>query len=260
LLLLHTYPDPRVNLTLELFLRVVRDVLGDNLVSVVLQGAVVFDDLAPGYSDLDFVAVLADEDLSDETCQRLIEARKPLRAGRYGTLAWALEGPFLPRRMLDPRVTGRALCWGTGGERHWEANRLGGLVHRVIRERGQVIFGDDLIDEFTPASREAMVAEVRAFCQSAREHGSGGTVKSVDWLLTAARLLWWLREDRLSSKSAAAEWAFANAEGAWREHLPRAREVRLNPALEATAAVWVWLHWLPQFIREAADEVENAAG
>jgi len=64
--LLHRFADPGLNLALESFLRLVRDVLGSRLFSVVLYGSVAFDDLAPGYGDLDFLAVVND-DLSKQT-------------------------------------------------------------------------------------------------------------------------------------------------------------------------------------------------
>ena len=118
-LLAYPYPDPQVNLTLELFLRLMRGVLGDAVVSVITQGSLVFDDLAPGYSDLDFVVVVA-EGLPEATLERLVEARWPLRDGPYGVLAHALEGPFLPRRVVDPETAGSTVCWGTSGERRWE--------------------------------------------------------------------------------------------------------------------------------------------
>ena len=47
--------------TLATFLGMLEDFFGDRLVSVVLYGSVVFDDLAPGYGDLDFLAVVDDD-------------------------------------------------------------------------------------------------------------------------------------------------------------------------------------------------------
>ena len=75
--------DSRVAETLQLFVRMLRGFFGEQLVSVVLYGSIVFDDLAPGYGDLDFLAVVKD-DLSEETCQGLMELRKTLRGGESG--------------------------------------------------------------------------------------------------------------------------------------------------------------------------------
>ncbi|HEY3314564.1 MAG TPA: hypothetical protein VGL40_04695 [Bacillota bacterium] len=105
-LLAHKFRDPELNLTLELFLHLIRGALGDRLTSLILHGSVVFDDLAPGSGDL-------------------------------GLLARMLEGAFLPESMPDPAVTGSALWWGTSGEPGWERNELGWLVQKVLRERGQ---------------------------------------------------------------------------------------------------------------------------
>jgi predicted nucleotidyltransferase len=55
-----------LNLTLEVFLRVIDDKLGVNLISVILYGSVLYDDLSPGYGDLDFLEIIS-EDLSDGT-------------------------------------------------------------------------------------------------------------------------------------------------------------------------------------------------
>lgn len=74
---------------------------------MILYGAVVSDDLAPGYGDLDFLAVV-DDNLSDEICRQLVEIRKPLRGGDYGILSKMLEVAFLPRQMLHPINTGKA--------------------------------------------------------------------------------------------------------------------------------------------------------
>lgn len=137
MLLQHKFDKAELDSTLELFLRMLGDFFGDNLVSVVLYGSICFDDLAPGYGDLDFLAVVKD-DLSDEIREQLVELRKPLRGG-HGVFAKMIEGAFLPRRMLDPAVKGKAFWWGTSGEKAWEKNALGPFVLHVIRERGLVI-------------------------------------------------------------------------------------------------------------------------
>ena len=48
MLLAHKFADPQLNLTLELFLRAIADFFGQRLVSVILHGSIVYDDLAPG--------------------------------------------------------------------------------------------------------------------------------------------------------------------------------------------------------------------
>ena len=254
MLLKHKFDDAEVNLAIELFLRMQKDFFGEMLVSVILHGSVVFDDLAPGYGDLDFLTVVEGE-LSKEMINELIELRRPLRSGDYGVVATMIEGPFLPRKMLDPAVPGRALCWGTGGERFWEANKLGWFVHQVIRERGLVVWGEDIRCEIPAPTLEDLTGEARSCFMTIRDHGQGGNLHSVDWLLSAARMLLWLRENRFSSKSEAADWGYLHAKGDWREMLPKAKELRLNPSMAEADEVKRWLEGLTPPIQQACDEL-----
>ena len=72
MLLQHKFDDAELNLTLELFLRECVECFGDQLVSVVLYGSLVYDDLSPGYGDLDFLAVVRD-DIPEAMYSRLSE-------------------------------------------------------------------------------------------------------------------------------------------------------------------------------------------
>jgi len=255
-LLAHSFADPQLNLTLELFLQMMAGFFRRRLVSVVLHGSITFDDLAPGYGDLDFLAVV-DADLSNEDCEQLTELRQPLRGGDYGVLATMLEGAFLPREMLDPLHTGRAFWWGTSGERPWQSNELGWLVLHAIRENGILIWGEDIRHEIPKVRREQLLQDVWEACRSMENQGRGGHLHSVDWLLTAARELLLLREGRLSSKTEAADWAYLRAEGGWRRWLPRAKLLRRNPVLVDSADWRKWLDMLADPIGEARAELER---
>ena len=79
----------------------------------------------------------------------------------------------------------------------------------------------------------------------------------MDWLLTAARLIMWLREDgRLSSKSDAADWGYVHATGVWRERLPRAKQLRNCPGQAEEPETQAWLGSLSEPIQEACTELE----
>ena len=255
MLLRRSFDDPQLNLALELFVQMLRNCLGEQLISVVIHGSIVFDDLALGYGDLDFLAVVR-SDLSEATRERLRELRRPLRSGEHGVFAAMIEGAFLPRAMLDPAVLGKAFWWGTSGERPWERNQLGWLVLEMIRERGLVIWGEDVRRQIPAASPKDLLEDVRSVCKDIRKQGRGGGLHSVDWLLTAARLLLWLREGRFSSKSEAADWGYSHARGMWREFLPRAKEIRLNPKMAQSPEVQRWLGRLTRPIQEACNELE----
>ena len=256
MLLAHEFADPQWNLTLELFLRAIADFFGQRLVSVILHGSILYDDLAPGYGDLDFLAVVAD-DFSDRACQQLAELRGPFRSGEYGVLATMIEGAFLPRPMLDPARIGQAFWWGTSGERVWRNNQLGWLGLYLVREQGIVIWGEDVRPEVPQVKREQLLQEIWKICRNMEEHGKGGGLHSVDWLLTAARGLLFLKEGRFTSKSEAADWAYRHARGDWRKWLLRAKQFRSNPALADSAESRQWLDGLTIPTREASEELRQ---
>ena len=174
---MHSLSDPELDSTLEMFVEVLVDFFGKQLISVILHGSVVFDDLAPGYGDLDFVAVI-DSDLPEQDQQRLVELRRPFRAEGAGIFARMVEGAFLPRHMLDPVKSGKAFWWGTSGERPWSSNELGWIVMRVIREHGRVIHGKDIRGEVPEPSHRQILEELRRFPPSAKEHAGDGGLHS----------------------------------------------------------------------------------
>ena len=253
-LLKNKLQDPRLNSTLEAFLETLVRFFSKRLVSVVLYGSVVFDDLAPGYGDLDFVAVV-DADLSEYDQRSLIDLRKPFRDPQATVFAHMLEGAFLPRDMLNPTNAGRAFWWGTTAERPWKRNELGWFVLAVTRQCGRVIFGQDIRREIPEPNRELLIERVHYFCDSATAQATPGHLHSLDWLLAAARMLLWLRENRFSSKSEAADWAYLHARGPWRLLLPRAKQLRLNPNKSDAPEAKEWLTGLKLPIREAMEEV-----
>jgi hypothetical protein len=159
--------------------------------------------------------------------------------------------------MLDPACTGRAFWWGTRGERPWQANELGWIALHAIRERGILIWGEDIRGEVPRVTRRQLVQQVEEFCCSLEAHGEGGGVYAVDWLLTAARELLLLREGRLASKSEATDWGCEHAEGEWRRRLPRAKQLRLHPELVGSGDWRAWLDGLDAPIREAGHELKR---
>jgi hypothetical protein len=194
-----TLDDPQVNLALELFLRMIRGELGDSLFSVLLYGSILFNDLAPGYGDLDFLAVV-ESDLGEPVWTRLNGLRLPLRSGIYGVHCQMIEGAFLPVGMLGPDSRGNGLWWGTSGERAWERNQLGEFVLHTIRERGLLIWGKDLRLEIPEIPRRDILRQLLVGCQATRDHAEPTSLQCLDFLFTPARELLWLKEGRLSSK------------------------------------------------------------
>lgn len=97
----YDFGNPELDLAIGVFLGIIDETLRGTLRSVILYGSVALGDLAPGYGDLDFVAI-TDNDIADDRREALIEAHRPLRSGPYGVYARMIEGAFLPRHMTCP--------------------------------------------------------------------------------------------------------------------------------------------------------------
>jgi len=256
MLLKHAFDRSEVNLALEVFLREAVDVLGDDLVSVIVYGSLVFDDLAPGYGDLDLLAVVKD-DIPESMFGRMSDIRKPLRNGHFGVIATMIEGEFVPWKSLAQPEIGQSYYWGTSSDKPRVGSSVVGLVAEVVHQVGVIIYGEDVRSEIPRPTREQLIDDLRHHAPGFRDYAKGGGLHAVDGLLTVARMMVFLREGRLSSKSEAAEWAYSNAQGAWKEHLPQARQVRLNPWMANLAEVKRWLNDLDGPTNEACDELEE---
>jgi predicted nucleotidyltransferase len=99
MLLAHRFPDPALDDAVEDLLSRLDPLLRDHLLSVIVHGSAVLGDFVPGHSDLDFVAIV-DHDLSEGELQTLVNLRQVLRTEARSSLSGALEGAFLPRRIV----------------------------------------------------------------------------------------------------------------------------------------------------------------
>jgi hypothetical protein len=82
-----------------------------------------------------------------------------------------IEGAFLPVDMLDPDVHGRASWWGTSSQRPWQTSQLGPFVLHTIRERGLVIWGEDVTPRIPKVRTEEIVEELLAGCEDTGQAG-----------------------------------------------------------------------------------------
>jgi hypothetical protein len=256
-LLRHKFDRPGIDPALEAFLRSIRDVFGDSLVSVIVYGSLVSGDLSPGYGDLDFLAVVK-EDIPEAMYTVMSDLRRPFKSGTMAIVGTMIEGEFIPRKSLHSPETGQSYYWGTSSDKPRLGSSVRGLVARCVHELGVVIYGEDIRPEIPFPARDKVIQDVRDSVASIREHGKGGRLHSVDWLLMIARFLILVREDRLSSKTEAAEWGAVNANGAWRRYLPEAKRIRMDPWTAESADVKGWLASLTEPIQQACDELEQA--
>ncbi|HEX3046973.1 MAG TPA: aminoglycoside adenylyltransferase domain-containing protein [Bacillota bacterium] len=257
MLLRQSFSKSEINLTLELFLHMLHSILGVELVSVYLYGSIVFDDLAQGYGDFDFLVAVG-ADLSEENSGALLEMRKTLRNGQLGVYAHMLEGEFLPIPMLKRKVKGAAVYWGTKSEQKIAENQLGSFDLLLLKSKGLLIYGSDLHDKFEEVSQEELFVSINQSIATIRKYAiHTESIHSVDWLFLISRIILWLKENRLDSKSAAALWAYQYCRGEWKLYLPKAIEIRKNPSLGDEPSIKEWLKNLGDPIQGACDELEE---
>ncbi len=222
-------PYPDVNAILRRLLDGVYAILGDQLVGMYLYGSLSLGDFDPDSSDVDFLAVTAD-DLADPVLDALRDLHRRIAASglRYAT---KLEGSYIPRdalRRYDPDHADHptiGVDWDFGIAKHG-SNWI--LERELVRTHGVILWGPDpatLIDPVEPADLKTAV------CAALRDFWSA-QLDGPDWLkprdyqafaiLTMCRALYTLYEGKIASKPTAAAWARQALDPRWQPLIDRA--------------------------------------
>lgn len=260
-------PYPELNDVLGQLVESVRDVLGDNLVGVYLQGSFALGDFDEA-SDVDALVVVAEDVGPDQ-----LPALQALH-GRLFALPspWAqrLELSYAPAAILrhkdgqprdapgeprandwaDPATSGLPPAaypfWflGNGARALVRSEHDNSQVVRwVTREAGIALTGPPPAELIDPVPPEALKAEVREtlhkvlhlVLEEGPEGGpEGGLALDAAWLQAffatfACRALHSLETGRITSKKAASTWAAHALGQRWEGLIQRALETRLAP-------------------------------
>ena len=205
-------PYQDVNATLDLLLSSMQAVLGDRLVGLYLGGSLALGDFDPGRSDIDFVAVTADE-LPPE----MVAALREMHARLWDTGSkWAmkLDGSYVPQQVIRRWTSDHAPCPFVEGDR-FEATVQGSAViqRHIIREHGVVIAGPDPHTLIDPVDADGLRDAMREML----EKWWRPLLDDPDWLqtsqnqpfaiLTMCRTLYTLEHGVVASKPVTAQWA-----------------------------------------------------
>jgi len=208
-------PYNGVNTILLLLLAKLQAILGPRLIGLYLYGSLSLGDFDPASSDIDFLAVTA-EDLPAETLDQLRAMHADIAASGL-PYADHLEGSYIPSvalRRYDPhnaRHPSIGVDWPFQIEEH---NHNWIIEYHIIREHGVIVWGPSpqtLIDPVSPQElRAAVCKHLKSQWQS--------RIEDVEWLrprlyqafavLTLCRALYTLQHDGAAcSKPQAASWA-----------------------------------------------------
>lgn len=222
-------PYPDVTEALDLVHSELTAVLGKNFVGLYLWGSLAAGDFDPCTSDIDLVAVPAEE---------LVATTVPSLEAAYaritGTgLYWAnrLEIDFIPERSFrryDPADEERPRMDFEDGL-VLQRQDSGGIIQRhLLRESGVTLAGPkpkSLIDPVSPDSLREAVRALLADKWSGRVRNRA-LLENQDYqayaILTMCRMLYTLQHGSIVSKPVAARWALKSLDPPWRSLVQRA--------------------------------------
>jgi hypothetical protein len=216
---------PEVNALLADMLTRLRDVLDEQLIGLYLHGSLVAGDFDLALSDVDMLAVLAD-DLDDATAARL-EAMHRALAADYPAWDDRIETAYLSRAALATFKTQdtRSANISPGEPFHLlPMGRLWLMNWYMVRERGMTLYGPPPETVIPPISQAEFIAAVREHLQWWSEWGRETDARRAAQayvVLTMCRALYALAHGSQTSKVRAAAWA-AEAFPEWAGLIQRA--------------------------------------
>ncbi len=213
-----------------------REVLGDDLVGVYLQGSFAIGD-ADEHSDVDFLVVVRDGPTETQ--------RAALQAGHARLFSlpteWAkhLEGSYFPiEHLRQPTHTGENLWYFDNGSLvpEWSDHDDTLVVRWTMREHGIALWGPPARTLIDPIPTDALKAEVRT---TIRDWGGALLQETPGWLntrwgqpylvLSFCRMRHTLATGRVESKRAGAIWAREALGPKWRGLIDGALADRPDP-------------------------------
>jgi hypothetical protein len=255
--------DKKFSKTMEQFSNNLLEILGENLLSVILFGSAVLGDFIPGKGDLDFL-VVAFKDLSSSDCEKLFFLHDKMRAGRMGELAVQLEGTYYPFCIVkDPGHAEAKGCYIGTGRKGWReiSSSCNSLAdYAIIRAYGKFFYGKDIRGQIYNPTKEELKDE---FLRSLRK--SIKSAESINDLMFSISIFQWvprglytLLTGKFVSKREGARWFLTEfPDSPWNSlitHVSRFRyplseneRAEVNPEIKSK-------------VKEFLDEIEKIAG
>lgn len=218
------------------------EILGDNLLSVILFGSAVMRDFHPGEGDLDFVVVTR-TDLSDSDCKAIFDLHDRMRDGKMGQLAIQLEGTYYPAAIIsDPYHVKASGCYVGTSRRNWrqiDSNKNSMMDYAIIRSIGMTCSGEEIRHLFYKPSYAELLDEIvrnlDANIETCKEQNSlAYALAMFHW---APRALCFVMTGEIVSKTKGALWYVSEfPDSQWTPlvtHAMRFRSFPLTPEMQA---------------------------
>jgi GrpB-like predicted nucleotidyltransferase (UPF0157 family) len=226
---------------LEEFVAKINALLDNSVLSVYCYGSATYDDFHIGYSDLDFFAII-DKAITEEDFQRLSSLRRELRSMKHPILS-VLEGEIISKTAIKNDIKSNVIYWGTSKDKLTRKYSLSGFSLRGLLDKGFLVFGTDMKNQFPYPDDEEMVSQVNHMINTVQHYAqmTSENIHSMDWLFLISQSIHWLRTSNVTGKSLAALWAIDNYTDKWTAALKKALEIRQAPVLAETEANKIWL-------------------
>ena len=251
--------EPRLRLAINTMVVTLSCLLAKCNPSIYLYGSVTAEDYRPGWSDIDLL-VLTDTPIPAEAADELVHLRQALAARDPDTPHYRLfEGGMLD---LGSFLTGeetRVVYWGTSGQRVKTQHAFSAFDRASLLQNGQLLWGRDVRRHLEMPDYADIHAAVAAHLRTIQEHGAGSrSIYAYGWLLDIARGLHALVTGRLTSKTAAGQWALDEKLCPCPAELAMALTVRRQPELIKDESVLDYAEGLTEAIQTYAALLEQA--
>lgn len=240
----HPTPYPEVNVLLQELLESVQAVLGSRFVGMYLDGSLASGDFDED-SDIDFIVVVADDEISNEHFLAL-QAMHDRIAAIESVWAVQLEGSYVPVCALERHdVTLGSypnIERGQGERLKLVLHDQAWLVHwYVLRERGIVLAGPSPQSFVAPVTPEHLRRAMRSLLSGwvAQLFHEPAQIRNRGYqsyvILSLCRILYTLERGTVVSKPVAARWAQETLAVRWSPLIERAWAGRHEPGSKASS-------------------------
>ena len=253
--------DPRLRLAINTMAVSIYNILESVQPSIYLYGSVTAEDFRPGWSDIDLL-VLTQEPITETQADLLLHLRQTLAQRDPDTPYYrAFEGGMLDLGSFLANEDTRVVYWGTTGEKIRERHAFSAFDRASLLSNGQLLLGKDVRRHFEMPEYPEIATAALSHAMTIRQHGKGArSLYAYGWLLDVARCLYTLVNGRLTTKTAAAQWALDEHLCPCPAELSMALTVRRQPELIKDESVLAYAEGLTEAIQSFLNLLEKALG
>ena len=253
--------EPRLRLAINTMAVSIYNILESVQPSIYLYGSVTAEDFRPGWSDIDLL-VLTQEPITETQADLLLHLRQTLAQRDPDTPFYrAFEGGMLDLGSFLANEDTRVVYWGTTGERIRERHAFSAFDRASLLSNGQLLLGKDVRRHFEMPEYPEIATAAISHAVTIRQHGKGArSIYAYGWLLDVARCLYTLVNGRLTTKTAAAQWALDEHLCPCPAELSMALTVRRQPELIKDESVLAYAEGLTEAIQSFLGLLEKALG